>query len=549
MKFLKVLINALLCGLFFSGLLALLIYDLNINLNFSLLFLGQMTLFLSISYGVLITVFCIIVFFIFQFFLGRSIKPAWVSPSFLAVSFSFLCLIFLVIFSVNRSFFLTLFDAPTQARLSDQFKAVIILAVLGFLAVYVYYIYKKSFIVFVLYFLVFGVLTTIAVKQRSLYPVFEPRDVVANLEKRNIDKKITIIGLEGLSFDFLIPLINEQKLSNFQWLMEQGSWGQLETFSPTEPLVLNNSLNTGKYPSKHRQLSIYSFQLFNIEQEIEVFPRFILFRQLIQTGLLIARPNPRATYTKDIWTIFDENKTSSLKMDWPYFRDVTDPGPVVENEFNQLYQDLKFETNTLLDILRTAYFTDSAYESQFSEQRKESQPQMAYLMLSGLKRVETYFFNFSFPDLVGDIDQEEITKYGTVIERYYQYYDRIIGKYLSGLKENELLVVYSPHSVESLPLWKRIVEFMLGNSEVSAYYDFAPAGVVFFYGRDIARGKNIEGCKLIDITPTMLYYLGLHVGLDMDGVAQTQFFIDRFRAENMVPFLRTYDEITIRAPQ
>ena len=549
MKFLKVLINALLSGLFFSGLLALLIYDLNINLDFSLKFLGQMTLFLSISYGVLISVFSIIVFFIFQFFLGRRIKPAWISPSFLSVSFSFLCLIFLIIFNVNRSFFLSLFDARTQSLLSAQFNTILILAVLGFLAVYVYYVYKKNVFVFILYFLIFGALVTTFVRQRSLYPAFESRDVVANLEKRNIDKKITLIGLEGLSFDFLIPLINEQKLSNFQWLMEQGSWGQLETFSPTEPLILNNSLNTGKYPSKHRQLSIYSFQLLNIEQEIEVFPRFILFRQLIQTGLLIARPNSRTIYTKDIWTIFDENKTSALKMDWPYFREVTDPGPVVENEFNQLYQDLKFETNTLLDILRTAYFTDSAYETQFSELRKESQPQLAYLALSGLNRVETYFFNFSFPELAGDIDQEEITKYSAVIERYYQYYDRIIGKYLSGLKENEMLVVYSPHSVESLPLWKRIVEFILGNSEVSAYYDFAPEGVVFFYGREIARGKNIEGCKLIDIAPTMLYYLGMFVGLDMDGVAQTQIFIDRFRAENPIPFILTYDEITIRLPQ
>jgi hypothetical protein len=548
MKFLKVLINSLLCGLLFSGLLALLIYDLNINLDFSLLFLGQMTLFLSISYGLLVAGFCIIIFFIFQFFLGRSIKPAWVSPTFLAVSFSFLCLIFLIIFNVNRGFFLSLFDAPTQTKLSVQFSAILFLSILGFLAVYFYYVYKKSALVFVVYFLVFGILTTIIVRQRSLYPTFQPQDVVANLEKRNIDKKITIIGLEGLSFDFLIPLINEQKLSNFQWLMEQGSWGQLETFSPTEPLVLNNSINTGKYPSKHRQLSIYSFQLFNLKREIEVFPRFILFRQMIRTGLLIARPNPRTTYTKDIWDIFDENKTSFLKMDWPYFRDVTAPGPVAENDFNQLYQDLKFETGTLLDVLRTAYFSDNAYESQFSERRKERQPQLAYLMLSGLNRVETYFYNYSFPELSGDIEQEELTKYGSVIERYYQYYDRIIGKYLSGLKENELLVVFSPHSVETLPLWKRVVEIILGNSEVSAYYDFGPEGVIFFYGREIARGKNIEGSKLIDIAPTLLYYLGLYVGWDMDGVALTQIFIDRFRAENPVAGLKTYDEIIIRAP-
>lgn len=548
MKFFKVLINALLCGLFFSGLLALLIYDININLDFSILFLGQMALFLSISYGIIVSVFCIILFFIFQFFLGRPIKPAWISPTFLAVNFSFLTLIYFIIFNVNRSFFRSFFDSQTQSLLSTQINAVLILAVSGFLAVYIYYVYKKSFIFLLLYFIAFGFLMTSAVKQRSIYPSFEPQDIVANLEKRIIDKKITIIGLEGLSFDFLIPLINEQKLSNFQWLMEQGSWGQLETFAPTEPLILNSSFNTGKYPAKHRQLSLYRFQLFNIEKDIEVFPRFILFRQLIQTGLLIPIPNPRTSYTKEIWDIFNENKTSFLKMDWPYHREIKDPGAAVENEFNQVYEDLKFETGDLLDILRASFFSDTTYETLFSEQRKEATPQLAYLLLNGLNRVETYFYKYSFPELFGEIDQEEITRFGAVIERYYQYYDRIIGKYLSGLKENEMLVVYSPHSVETLPLWKKIVEIILGNSDVSAYYDFGPEGVVFFYGREIARGKNVEGSKLIDISPTMLYYLGLHVGLDMDGVAQTQIFIDRFRAENPVPFLRSYDEITIRIP-
>jgi hypothetical protein len=54
MKFLKVLVNSLLSGLFFSGLVALLILNLNVDLAFDLLFLGQLTLFNSVVYGLTI---------------------------------------------------------------------------------------------------------------------------------------------------------------------------------------------------------------------------------------------------------------------------------------------------------------------------------------------------------------------------------------------------------------------------------------------------------------------------------------------------------------
>jgi hypothetical protein len=75
---------------------------------------------------------------------------------------------------------------------------------------------------------------------------------------------------------------------------------------------------------------------------------------------------------------------------------------------------------------------------------------------------------FSFPEEYGDIAQERIERYGPVIERYYDYYDGLIGKFLTGLKEDEILVVYSLFGVEPLPLWKRFVERLLGDPDVSA---------------------------------------------------------------------------------
>jgi arylsulfatase A-like enzyme len=72
--------------------------------------------------------------------------------------------------------------------------------------------------------------------------------------------------------------------------------------------------------------------------------------------------------------------------------------------------------------------------------------------------------------------------------------------------------------------------------------------VVFFYGREIWRGKNIEGIRLIDIAPTLLNFLGLPIGKDMDGIVFSSIFRDEFKLENPVLYISSYEEHTIKQP-
>ena len=546
MKFIKILINSLLCGLFLSFLLALLTLDLNINLPFSFSFLGKLTLFFAIIYGLLMALICIILFSFIQFFSGKKIKLSVISPSFLAVSFSFLIVLFLAVFKTNQDFYRSFFDLETIGLLQTQIITLISLSVIGLLAFLAYYRYRRNALIFWAYLVVLAASMAFTVLQRINYPTSQKPQNIAYLEAKNIDKKITIINLEGLSFDFVIPLINEGKLPNFSWLLEEGSWGQLEIISPSVPIILNRSFNCGKLPSQHRWLSLLKYSLSPFDLEIEVVPRFIFFRQMTRIGLLQSAPNPPSSHIKDIWKILEENMTKYVKKDWPYDTMVEEPQPRSEQIFNRFFEDLRFETDNISNVVKKALFIDAEFEELVTQESRQTQPQIVYFLLNGLNNVEAFFYKYSFPDLFGNIDQEEINKYGTVIERYYQFYDDIIGRYLASLKEDELLVVYSSHGIEPLPLWKRIVEWILGNADISAYHENAPEGVVFFYGKDIVRGKNIEGMRLIDITPTILNYLGLPVGKDMDGIVNSSFFVESFKTENPVLYISSYEEIDIR---
>lgn len=550
MKFLKVFFNSIISGFFFSGLLALLIIDLNINIPFKLTFLGQLSIFLTISYGSLILFLCVFIFFIIQFFVGRKINISLISPSFLLTSFTLLTGLFLLIYQENFKFFHAIFSPEIKGLLKAQFLVLLFFVLIGVIIFYCFLRFKKQRILFlILYFCFFGLTMIFSIYQRVRYPGIAPVEKTAFLEAKTINKKITIIGLEGLSFDFIIPLVNEDKLPNLSWLMENGAWGKLESFSPNEPLLLNASFDTGKFPAQHRQLSLFRYRILNSKQDIEVVPRFIFFRQLTRTPLLKTLPNPPHSAAKDIWQIFADNKTPFLKKDWPYD---TKPGQIshkTETLFNLFFKDLKYETSTIFNITKRAFYSDAEFEDKVAQEKSQTQPRLVYFLLNGLNIVEANFYRYNFPDLFGNLDQELITKYGSVIERYYQFYDQIIGKSLAALKEDELLVVYSPHGIEPLPLWKRIVERILGNPNISAYHDNAPAGAVFFYGKDIVKGKNIEGMNLIDMVPTLLNYLGLPVGKDMDGIVYSSIFSENFKMDNPVLYISSYEETDIRHPE
>jgi len=549
MKFLKVFFNSLLCGIVFCALLALLILDININLSFQPLFFGQLTLFLMLSYGLLITGALITAFFIIQFFSGRRLKIAFISPSFLSMNFSLLFILFFLIARANYRYFDSFFDHELRNIFNTQSLALFLLVLLGPLVFYRFHHYKKNVLFYLIYFLLFGAGFSYLVWKRLDYSGPAAPTKVAYMEAKKIRNKLTVIGMEGLSFDFIIPLIAEEKLPNFTWLLEEGCWGKLESFSPNTPIVLNTSFNTGKYPSQHRRLSETVYRLLNFKQCISVTPRYIFFKQLTRLGILNIEVSPTESHTKNIWEIFSENESISLLRDWPYSFRIDTPSPKSETLLNQFFKNQIFEQNDIFEIAKKVFYLDAEFEESVSREIAETDPQLVYFLLNGLDTVEANFYKYNFPSAFGDLEQEEINKYNSVIERYYQYYDQVIGKYLASLKEDELLVVYSPHGIEPLPYWKRIIEWILGEAEISAYHDNAPEGVIFFFGKEIIHGKNIEGMRLIDMAPTLLNYLGLPVGKDMDGVVNSSMLRPEYKIENPVLYISSYEEIDIKSPQ
>jgi hypothetical protein len=128
-----------------------------------------------------------------------------------------------------------------------------------------------------------------------------------------------------------------------------------------------------------------------------------------------------------------------------------------------------------------------------------------------------------------------------VLERHYAMIDEAIGRAMAGLGPEDLLLVVSGYGMEPLGLGKRLVERVIGDPEISGTHEAAPDGFLMAYGASVARGRRQARGSVVDVTPTILYFLGLPIGRDMDGYARTDLFQPSFIQERPITFIPTYD--------
>jgi hypothetical protein len=548
MRFLRLLANGLICGIYFSFLLALLVLDLNVNHVLKVFDIPRLALFLFPTYGLAASLAAILTASVYRFFVTRPPQKGFLSPRFLTLGLSLLTLIFLVVFRENTIHFASFFTSATQKAVQTQMAVLFLAAAAGLVLLYQYFHRKRRTAYLGAFFAAAPAACILAVFFRAGFPAVEKPFRFSRLEAKRITRRATILNLEGMSFDFIFPMINDRKLPNFAYLMENGSWGHLSGFSPSDPPVLRLTLKTGKLPGKHRRLSDVRYRVPGFGDPLEVVPRFILFRQLTRLGLLTIEPSEAEPIVKDIETIYGEERAVVVRSDDRSSTTVPEIPliPAGDKLFLSLFKDLQFETSPICRRLQAALIRDREAEERAFQAKTDTPPQLFVLTMDGLEEVQTYFYKFGVPDATGDISPDEIQKYGTVIERYYQYYDQVISKYTAAMKEDEILIVCSPYGVEPLPFWKRLVEWVLGNSDVSSDHERSPDGAVFVYGRGVARGRSADGMRLADIAPTLLYYAGLPVAKDMDGSVRTTLFTREFKEENPLFTISSYEDVTVR---
>jgi hypothetical protein len=185
--------------------------------------------------------------------------------------------------------------------------------------------------------------------------------------------------------------------------------------------------------------------------------------------------------------------------------------------------------------------TDRVYELIAQAMARARPAQVTLTRYQSLDPIGHYFLRYATPSEFGDVTDEERRRLGSVLERHYSVIDETIGRAIAALGPDDLLVVVSGYGMEPLGFGKRLIERAIGDPDISGTHDAAPDGFLMAYGASVARGRQQARGSVVDVAPTILYFLGLPIGRDMDGYARTDLFQRSFIEERPITFIPTYD--------
>jgi phosphopentomutase len=127
-----------------------------------------------------------------------------------------------------------------------------------------------------------------------------------------------------------------------------------------------------------------------------------------------------------------------------------------------------------------------------------------------------------------------------VLDRYYAFIDGELERAIAALGPDDLLLVVSGFGMQPVSPGRRLMARVLGEADLSGTHEEAPDGFLLAYGANVVKGRPPRG-SLADVAPTILYYLGVPVGRDMDGFARTDLLSRRFTSGRPIAFIPSHD--------
>jgi predicted AlkP superfamily phosphohydrolase/phosphomutase len=409
---------------------------------------------------------------------------------------------------------------------------------------------------------------------RAVEPTLEarPLDTVLDTPPPERTARVEILAIDGASLDFIARATAEGRLPNFGRILDSGAVMGLATLHPTSAEAVWSAVATGKLPQKNGVRSAAVYRTAAGDDPIRLLPDFCYSAGLMRFGVLAEEAlTSGALRARPIWNILTLLGIRVGVVNWP----LTYPAPVVRGYvISDRYLQpalgvgvedpaavyppglLEGMTPGAIDLPaivpagsttpvperhqvpgrsdrlyeKVAAWLDTAHAAQVTITRYES-----------IDPIGHYFLRYAEPQEFGNVPEEERRRYGQVLESHYGFIDDTIRRALAALGPDDLLLVVSGYGMEPLGFGKRVLEQVLGDPELSGTHEGAPDGFLLAYGASVAKVRQLRRASIVDVVPTVLYFLGLPIGRDMDGYARTDIFQPAFTEEHPITFIPTYE--------
>ncbi len=575
MRYLRMLTNSVIGGALGVAYLTIVVLQLNPHLALDPREVGFLYGTLALFYGAHLVVTLYGVMVIGQLFADEVFSPGWISVRLLAWVSAATAAAAAALMWMNLRGFGAALDVEAARRLAAGALATSAgAAVLVTLALVHHLSRRRASPALVVTFLVVlggSLALPLAQRGRGVPRTLSARPLhVGGLVQPVPAARVVMLLLDGASLDYISTAAAEGRLPNFGKILDRGAAMHLATLRPTQPEPVWAAVATGKYPPKNGVRSSAAYLVRKDAEPIELLPDYCFAHALVHLGILAEAPYTAAALrARPIWHILGDLGITVGIVAWP----LTYPaqpvrGYLVSDRFHQGTEldtqiayppeaiplaraaagDMTPDAGVALVALRSRPDAspwpptnlDRAYRRIAVELQTRFAPQFVAVRDAGLDLVGHYFLRYAMPRSFGDVPDEQQRRLGQVLDRYYAYLDGEVGGSIDTLGPDDLLLVVSGFGMEPVSLSKRLLARAVGDPDLNGSHENAPDGFLLAYGSAVAAGRAPLG-SIVDVAPTILYYLGQPVGRDMDGYARTDVFRRTFTAARPITFIPSYD--------
>lgn len=412
---------------------------------------------------------------------------------------------------------------------------------------------------------------------------FEPSPPPSPLPSRveSLDRPILyVVGLDGATLDAILPLAEEDRLPFFSRMLQEGAYGRLESLTPLRQEPLWTTLATGKYPYEHRVFGGPAYEARAIARgaRLHLLPLGLGFERWGAGGPVKA---PAARSTLRVWDVLARLGVPNGIVGWPASEE-PDPsrspaGAASRTLFHvpeAFFSDPSTAETLPADLLTRAHlFRPDAEEIAPSIANRFRSPgllrglddlaedlwreslttvlldqyqavEAVFVHLPGLGRVSERIYGGYWAYQFEGARHRDYQRAAEALTAYYAHLDRFLADLWEGHRRPGLLAVVSVYGTQEAVGLRGALKELAGGRPLQGYRDGSPDGVLLLLGQGIEAGVLLDGARLVDVVPTLIYAMGgLPVARDLDGQILMPAFRKSFLARHPLTFLPSYETL------
>ncbi|MBN2382688.1 alkaline phosphatase family protein [bacterium] len=409
------------------------------------------------------------------------------------------------------------------------------------------------------------------------------------------NEQVVVIGLDGATWDLLLPLMKMGRCPGMQHVLENGVSGTFRTIVPTLSPVIWTSIATGMLPEHHgiHHFARFTFPLIGTMPAKLHWPEHTLTKQvlrvferlgLISSELYTSSCRTAPTFYEIVSALGEKAGVINWWCSWPVSpqqgfnvserfsysvgeailggdatrRNETFPAfldglyrPMIQSPEQIALTDLQqFMHVTEADLktmdrnekkpwffsnwfwFRTVYQSDLSFFQIGYELFKKYNPRLFCLYLQAIDVVEHHFWHYLEPDRFSSLNPDEIEQFRNVIPSVYDYQDTILGQIIN-TDQVKTVIIISDHGMKSTGRLPKSADHVLDQ----------PQGIFLACGPPIKQNEICADLSVIDTAPLILYLMGYPISLDMDGRFPVEIIRPEYLCNHPIQTMPSYSYI------